>query len=326
MRAIASFITLVAFAILSLAVFVSVTVLEYAKDSRALVASARSSGTRQAIVDTLTEHVVADDPTTPLPSAINREAVRAGIESVVTEEWLDRTIVSIHAASGSVVEQTEDRAVVPLHELKQAVVVRFNVLEDSVESSCQSLFGQLVCGDAETAAASMRAYRLRLTRALERIPDRIDLGPEVRAVAPPTIRLWRVALGVAIGGLVACLVVTLAIHRRDAGRALQWFGLELVVATLLCLSVVGAARFVGEHALGQRLVTAVESHALSGESSRIAARGIRRLSAQIVADATRRSWQFLLPVGAVGLTFLFAGRARRRQERELPILDRAAPA
>lgn len=184
----------------------------YGRDGDAWVNSARSARLRESLADATSALVVGEVSRDASLAAVDRVFVRAGIDNVLTPQWFDDTIRSVHAAAATSAAGAARTAAVNLEGFKSALEVRLGLIGDRAGDTCRQLYGADPCADQGRAQQLIEHYRLRAQRAIGRIPDRL--------------LLWRDTGGV---------------NLRTLG-AIRWLALALVLASALTLGLVNRRR------------------------------------------------------------------------------------
>jgi len=283
--------------------------LRYARDGEAWVGSARAAGLREALVDANAALVVGEVGRDPGLAALDRVFVRAGIDHVLSREWFDGTVRSVHAAAVTGARGASRTAAVDLGEFKRALGVRLGLVGERASDTCRDLFGAEQCADQGRAQQLIATYRQRAGRAIARVPDRLMLWPD----AGGGENLDRLAsLRVLSLVLVLASVIALAIVNWRRPRVLGSI-LACGAAGFLVLGLV--LRFGASGPIGRFLLHRAGIDEGGDQPVAIAARGLHRLAGQIVADATRGGMIFAAMLAAAGLALIAIARARERRSR-----------
>jgi hypothetical protein len=276
----------------------------YGRDGEALVESARSAGLREALVDATAALVVSEVSRDPGLNAVNRLFIRGGIDHVLSAEWFDGSIRSVHAAAMTSARGAARTAEVDLEPFKRALSGRLGLVGARAADTCRQLFGSQQCADRGRAQQLIAGYRQRAHRATARIPDRLLLWPD--AAGGEDLDLLAAIRWVGLALIVASAIALLVLLRRRPAALgaiiVAAAGTFLVLALALRLSASGpVSRFLIERAgLAQR----------GDPPITIATAGLQRFASEIVADATRDGLLVAAAVAAVGVA-LVATRYRR---------------
>jgi hypothetical protein len=283
--------------------------LRYARDGEAWVDSARSAGLREALVDANAALVVGEVGRDPGLAALDRVFVRAGIDHVLSREWFDGTVRSVHAAAVSGARGASRTAAVDLGEFKRALEVRLGLVGERATDTCRELFGAQPCSDQGRAQQLIAAYRQRAGRAIARVPDRLLLWPD--AGGGENLDRLSSLRGTSLI-LVLASVLALAVLNWRRPRVLGGV-LATGAAAFLVLGLV--LRFGASGPIGRFLLHRAGIDEGGDQPVAIAARGLHRFAGQIVADATRAGMIFAAMLAVVGIALIVVARARERRSR-----------
>jgi len=280
----------------------------YAESGEALVESARSAGLREAMVDATAALVVGEVARDPTAAAVDRVFVRGAVDRVLSAEWFDDTIRSIHAAGLAGVSRA---AGADLEPFKAALRERLGLLEERAGSACRDLFGETPCRDRSRAQELIAAYQRRAQRAVARIPDHILIWRDAGGAEDLGLLVTARWAGL---GLLLTSALALALANRRRPGALGGF---LAAAGGLSLAIFLALRLAAAGPIAHVLIRRAEIDERADPPVRIAAAGLRRLADEVVADATRTGLIAAGAIAAVGLGLVAAAqmRSRTRQVR-----------
>jgi hypothetical protein len=310
MRALLLALTGTAFVLGFSGFFIADSVLTYVAEPEAVVESAHEAGLRDSAIEVIAELILAEPEAGPAPSHLDRRLAAMAVASVLTQDWIDTTIRTVHAAVLSMAESAEESPVIPFRPLRRALAAQVEELNSSAHQSaaqvaeaCGRLFGAAECGSPEQAAALIDAYRAGAAGAVERIPEQVSLGHRVATLARFNLDLLRTARWVAIGLLAACLLLA-ALFARGVRRRLLSLGSAVAIAAILCLLFIGLTRILAQSSIGDRVVARLMAiWSISPESVEQATiAGVARFAARVLADATAAAWH---RVGAIAVLGLF---------------------
>jgi hypothetical protein len=278
----------------------------YGRDGDAWVDSARSARLRQSLADATSALVVGEVSSDSSQAAVDRVFVRAGIDNVLTRQWFDDTIRSVHAAAVTSAAGAASTAAVDLEGFKAALEVRLGLIGDRAGDRCQEIYGAAPCADQGRAQQLIERYRLRAQRAIGRIPDRLLLwrdtgGVDLRALG--AIR-W---LGLALV-LASALALGLVNWRRPAA-----LGAILAAGAGLFLAGVVVLRLIASGPVARLLLARAGIEERADQPVGIAAHGLRVFTSEIVADATRGATIAACVLVAAGVGLAAFSRARSRR-------------
>jgi hypothetical protein len=280
----------------------------YARDGEALVESARSSALREALVDATAALVVSEVSREPGLDAVNRVFIRGGIDHVLSAEWFDGSIRSVHAAAMTSARGAARTAEVDLEPFKQALSGRLGLVGARASETCRPLFGPQLCADHGRAQQLIERYRQRAHRATARIPDRLLLWPD--AAGGEDLNLLAAIRWVGLGLVVASAIALLFLLRRRPAA----LGAIVVAATGVFLVLALALRLTASGPVSRFLIARAGLAQRDDQPISIATAGLQRFASDIVADATRDGLIVAAVLAAVGVV-LVATRYRRAAGR-----------
>ena len=280
----------------------------YGRDGDAWVDSARSARLRESLADATSALVVGEVSRDASLAAVDRVFVRAGIDNVLTPQWFDDTIRSVHAAAATSAAGAARTAAVDLEGFKSALEVRLGLIGDRAGDTCRQLYGADPCADQGRAQQLIEHYRLRAQRAIGRIPDRLLLWRDTGGVDLRTLGAIRwLALALV---LASALTLGLVNRRRPAALgAILAGGAGLFLAGVLVL------RLIASGPVARLLLARAGIDERGDQPVGIAARGLRAFTSEIVADATRGATIAACVLVAAGLGLAALSHARSRRER-----------
>jgi hypothetical protein len=277
----------------------------YARDDEALVSSARSAGLREALVDATATLVVSEVARDPGLNAVNRVFIRGGIDHVLSAEWFDGSIRSVHAAALTSARGAARTAEVDLEPFKRALSERLGLVSYRASDTCRQLFGAQPCADRGRAQQLITSYRQRAHRATTRIPDRLFLWPD--AAGGEDLGLLAAIRWVGLALVVASAIGLLVLLRRRPAA----LGAIVVTAAGAFLVLALALRLSASGPVSRFLIARAGIDQRGDQPVAIAAAGLQRFASEIVADATRDG-MLMAAVLAVAGVALVATRYRRR--------------
>lgn len=277
----------------------------YGRDGEALVESARAAELRAAMVDATTALVASEVRGDPALAALDRMFVRGVVDQVLSAEWFEESIRSVHAAgvAGAVVARTAE---IDLEKFKRTLGERLGLLEERAGEMCGPLFGPAACQDRGRAQQLIASYRQRGQRAIARIPDQILLWRDAGGADDLAVLATARLVGI---GLLAAAVLALALVNS---RRLAVLGGVLTAGALISLGLTLALRWAASGPVAHFLLRRARLDQRADEPIGLAADGLHRLAHEVVADATRAALVAASAVAVAGVALVAIGRRRAR--------------
>ncbi len=307
-------------AIVFVAAFVSFflvgAIASYARDTSAVLGSARRAQAREQVVALVAATLHAELAADPRLAGIAEVPLRVAVDRVIDETWFEKTLAGAHRSVLAAIEGAEGDAIVELRATKAKLQAALAELGQRARSECESFFGRDACGDSLHLEQAMLAYRARADAAVRQLPDRIDLLGQLEDRAPVRLQELRrrVADAEAIRWLgLGVLVVTLGLiaflSATSGSRLLVTIGAVVAVAAALYLAVVAlAAAPIRERALAYATELGAAGPEPRDEVGRQARVASQRLGLVLIEDATKHRHGSVLAMGVAGLGLVAAGR------------------
>jgi hypothetical protein len=278
----------------------------YGRDGEAMVGSARAADLRAALVDATTALVAGEVGGDPALAAVDRVFVRGAVDQVLSAEWFEDSIRSVHAA-GVASAVTSRTAAIDLEPFKRALEGRLGLLEERAGDTCRQLFGAGPCADRGHAQEMIASYRRRGQRAISRIPDQLHLWAD--AGGAENMAALAAARWAGIGVLAVSLVALALLNARRPAV----LGGILAAAGLVSLALTFALRLAASGPVARFLLRRARLDERADEPVRVAAAGLRRFAREVIADATTGALiaAAALTLGGIGLVVVSVLRDRR---------------
>ncbi len=158
-----------------LAFFLLSSVLGFVNDPQRLLDSANQSEVRTQVVELSSRYIaekVAADPSLQRMSVPQLQIIVSG---VITEEWVEHSLVQAHAALKGAVHGAENNAVLDLRSTKEALRQAVLHLKEQGASSCEKLLGPEHCANADESRQMIATFEARAADAIDQIEDEISL-------------------------------------------------------------------------------------------------------------------------------------------------------
>lgn len=308
------------------AFFVANSVLGYLSDPDAFVDTARDAGTRKAIVDAIEADTLAKLAEDPRMGTVQQAAFRTLLERTITDEWLEESLRTTHAAAMAALEDASGNAVIDLTATKAALRRSVDDLADNAEESCSSLFGGTACGDRATSEELIAAFQRNLGGSIAEIPaslNLVELTTGDRTAQPQvekkmkrlrsTLGTARTARLVALGVLGLCLLLIALVNASSLARVMKATGATLLVSVLLYVGVAYGYKSVASDRIDEAYR---RSHADGGDRVElIALEASNRVAAAAVRNSAHRATWPVAGIGGIGLLLMLGGTLMPRRSR-----------
>ncbi len=308
------------------AFFVADSVLGYLSDPDAFVATAREANARKAIVDAIEADTRAKLAEDPQMDAVQQAAFRTLLERTITDEWLDKTLRTTHAAAMSALEDSSASAVVDLTATKAALRSSVDDLAANAEESCASLFGGTACGDRATSEELIAAFQRDLGKSISEIPGSLNLVELItgdraaQSQVEKKMNRVRSTLGtartgrlVAAGVLGLCLLLIALVNAKSLSRVMGATGVTLLVGVLLYVAVAYGYQSVASDRIDEAYRRSHGDNADRVEL--IALEASNRIAAAAVRNSAHRATWPVAGIGGIGLLLLLGGTLLPRRSR-----------
>jgi hypothetical protein len=294
----------------------------YARDTNAVVATARDAGLRQSSVDLATELIYEELRGTPQLASVPRPQVAVAVGTVITERWVEGVVRDAHTGLVAALDGAGDTAEIDLEPTKDGLFAAFTQLGARIQAECVAILGPEPCVSNGKSRAAMAAYLLGVRSAIQRIPERVDLLAPLEAsgqaervealIDIDTLRRRLTDLGalrwLGLAALGVGLVLIALVNWRPAGRTLQATGAALAAAAVTYLVL---AKIVGW--LAPRLIAGAgervrAQHADLGASATIVMDGLERMLAELLVRSLGMAREVVIACAIAGVLLLVASR------------------
>lgn len=257
-------------------------VLTYARDTPAVVDTARAADLHASAVALVAETIHDELRRDPRLAQVPRPQIAFIAGQVITAEWFETTLGDTHASLVAAVDGAADTAIIELEPTKQHLATAFRALAAQAGAECAQILGPGPCRSSADARRAMDAYQLGVSAAIARIPARIDLVAAVQTILQASGQAERVERVVSTGDL-----------RRRLGdlRTLRWLGLGVLAVCLLLIATLNSrplrrmTRATGAALLGAAAVYLLTARLIAWAGPDLITAELSRLQAQRAGDA-----------------------------------------
>lgn len=294
----------------------------YARDTGAVVATARAAELRRTGVELATEAIHEELRSSPQLASVPRQQVALAVGEVITDRWVESTVRDAHASLVAAVDGAGATAEIDLGPTKDGLTAALAALGERARAECAVILGPGPCVSGAKAKLAMAAYQLGVRSAMQRIPERVDLlaalassGPGERAAAIVDVDALRRRLSdlgalrwLGLVALAAGLLLIALVNWRPAGRTLAATGTALAAAAVAYLVLARLASWIAPRviaSLGERVRA---QHADAGATASIAVDGLERMLAELVTRALDMAGSVVIVCAIAGALLLVASR------------------
>jgi hypothetical protein len=294
----------------------------YARDADAMIATARAARLRQASVDLATEVIYEELRRSPHLANVPRPQITLVVGQVITDRWVEETVRGTHHSVMTAVQGAGDTAVLDLGPTKASLAKAFALLGARARAECAAILGPKPCVSSAKAKVAMAAYLASVQVAIQRIPERIELLAAIEAsgqaerldafVNMDSVRgrlrdfgklRW---LGLAVLG--AGLVLIALLNWRPPGRTLQATGAALASAAVTYLVVSRLVAWLGPGLLAGQVARVRVQQPDESAAVTIVIEGLQRMLAELVVGALGVARPAVIACALAGALLLVASR------------------
>jgi hypothetical protein len=296
----------------------------YARDTDAVVATARAADLRRTSVELATEVIYEELSSSAMLANVPKQQLAVAVREVITDQWVEGTVRDAHAGLVAALDGAGagDRAEIDLGPTKDSLSKAFALLGARARAECAAILGPGPCVSSAKAKVAMAAYQVSVQTAIRRIPDRVDLLAALEAsrqaervetlIDPGTLRRRLNDLGalrwLGLAALGVGLVLIALVNWRPAGRTLQATGRALGVAAVAYLLLAWVVTWLGPRLIegaGDRMRV---QHAGEGATATIILDGAERMLAELVVRALDMARGVVIVCAIAGVLLLVASR------------------
>jgi hypothetical protein len=326
MRRLVTFLLILIFSAGFCGFFAIQSLVTYARDTDAVVATARSADLRRTGVDLATNVIYDELRSSRLLANVPKQQLAVAVREVMTDDWVAGTVRDAHAGLVAAIDGAGDTAELDLGPTKDSLSRAFAQLGARALAECAAFLGPGPCVSSAKAKVALAAYQASVQMAIRRIPERVDLlaapgaatdasGPAARIGAiidVDTLRRRLNDLGalrwLGLAALGVGLVLIALVNWRPAGRTLQATGTALTAAAISYLLLARLVTWLTPRLIAGFGEGVRDQHADAGATTTIVMDGLERMLTELAVRALDmpRGVVFLCAIG--GVLLLVASR------------------
>lgn len=294
------------------------SLLAYARDTEAVVATARAAGLRETSVTLATEMIHAELVRSPRLLDVPRPQIALIVGEVITDRWVDTVVRAAHASVVAAIDGAGASATIDLEPTKQSLTTAFAGLASRARAECAAILGPERCESSSEARAALAAYQSSVRAAIRRIPDRIEIltalaasGPAERLDAIIDVETLRQRLAdldtlrwIGLAALIACLLAIALVNHRPLGRLLQATGAALTGAAVTYLAASKLLAWLGPDLLARQLAAVRAQQPETSAAAGIAMDGVQRVLIEMAARALGMASGVVIACAIAGVVLL----------------------
>jgi len=302
----------------------------YARDTDAIVATARAADLRRTGVELVTDVIYQELSGSARLANVPKQQLAVAVREVITEPWVEGAVRDAHAglvaALDGAGDDAGDRAGFDMKLTKDSLSRAFVLLGEQVRAKCAVILGPGPCVSSDKAKRAMVAYQNGVQAAIRRIPDRVSLLAALEAsgqaervdaiIDVDTLRRQLDDLGalrwVGLATLGLGLVLIALVNWRPPGRTLQATGTALTAAPIAYLLLARLGTWLGPiliEGAGERVRAQY-----AGATAKILTDGMERMLAELVVRALDMARGVVIVCAIAGVLLLVASRFFPRGE------------
>lgn len=301
------------------------SLLAYARDTEAVVVTARAAGLRETSVALATEMIHQELVRSPRLLDVPRPQIAMVVGEVITDRWVDSVVRAAHASAVAAIDGAGDTAVIELGPTKDSLTTAFAGLATRARAECAAILGPARCESSTEARAALVAYQASVRAAIRRIPDRIEILRALEAsgqagrldgidaiIDVQTLRRRLADLdtlrwaGLAV--LIACLLGIALVNHRPLGRMLQATGVALTGAAVTYLVTTRLVAWLGPELLASRLAAVRAQQPATSAAATIAMDGVQHVLVEMAVRALGMATGVVVWCAIAGVLLLCASR------------------
>lgn len=298
------------------------SLLAYARDTEAVVATARAAGMRETSVALATEMIHQELVNSPRLLDVPRPQISLVVGEVITDRWVDSLVRAAHASVVTAIDGAGDTAAIDLAPTKDSLTTAFAGLASRARAECAAILGPERCTSSTEARAALVAYQASVRAAIRRIPDRIEILTALEAsgqaerlegiIDVETLRRRLADLdtlrwaGLAV--LIACLLCIALVNHRPLGRMLQATGAALTGAAVTYLVTTKLVAWLAPELLARQMAIARAEQPGTSAAATIAMDGVQEVLIEMTVRALGMATGVATVCAVAGVLLLVTSR------------------
>jgi hypothetical protein len=302
------------------------SLLAYARDTDAVVASARAAGLRETSVALATEMIHQELVRSPKLLDVPRPQIALVVGEVITDPWVESVVRVAHASVLRALDGAGDTAAIELGPTKEGLTRAFTALAGRARTECAAILGPARCESSAEARAALAAYQASVRAAIRRIPERVEILGALAATGPAerlqgiidvdTVRRRLADLDTlrwaGLAALIGCLLCIALVNRRPPGRMLQATGAALAGAALTYLAISKLLVWLAPDLLARELAAVRAEQPGTSAAASIAMDGAQQVLIEMTVRALSMATSAVIACAVAGALLLVAGRLSSR--------------
>ena len=296
------------------------SLLAYARDTEAVVVTARAAGLRETSVTLAAEMIHQELVRSPKLLDVPRPQIAMVVGEVITDRWVDSVVRAAHASVVTAIDGAGDTAAIDLKPTKDSLTAAFARLASRARAECAGILGPERCESSNEARVALVAYQASVRAAIRRIPDRIEIltaleasGQAERLDAIIDVETLRRVLAdldtlrwIGLAVLAVCLLAIALINHRPLGRMLQATGTALTGAAVTYLVTSKLVAWLGPDLLAGQLAAVRARQPGASAAANIAMDGVQHVLVEMAARALGMATGMVIGCAIAGVLLLCA--------------------
>jgi hypothetical protein len=294
----------------------------YARDTEAVVDTAKAANLRKAAVELTAGAIHAELQRSTRLGKVPKLQLTVAVGDVISDRWVEGAVRDAHTALVAALDGAGDKAEIDLRPTKDSLASAFALLGASAIKRCAEFLGTGPCSSGPRAAVAMATYTRGVKAAVESIPDRLDLldaleasGQAKRVQALVNVDDLRRRLNdlgalrwLGLAALGVGLVLIALVNWRPAGRTLQATGTALILAAVVYLVLARVGMWLVPRLIDGAIEPVRVQHADQGTTATIILDGLQRMLTELVVRALNMASGVVLVCALGGVLLLVASR------------------
>ena len=294
----------------------------YARDTDAVVDTARAAKLRDTAVELTAGAIHAELRSSAQLGNVPRGQLTEAVRLVLTDDWVEGTVRDAHAGLVAAFDGAGHTAEIDLRPTKDSLSRAFAQLATMARDKCAVVLGTGPCSSGNKAKAAMDAYKQSVKTAIGRIPERVNLLAALEAsgqaervdafIDVDGLRRRLNDLGalrwLGLAALGVGLMLIALVNWRPAGRTLQATGRALIVAAVVYLLLARVLTWLTPRLIDSGMKPLRAQHADQGATALTILDGIERMLEELVVRALNMASGVVLVCALGGVLLLVASR------------------
>ncbi|ACY17018.1 hypothetical protein [Haliangium ochraceum] len=321
MRGLLTSILWLGFVLGFLGFFAMRSVVDYARDTDAVLASARSADLRSTASEVTTQIIMDELAEHKLLSRVPRMQVTSVVDRVIDHGWFEGTLRDTHESLARAIDGAGDTATLELGPTKLRLIAAFAELAARVRQECAAVLGPGLCKSKARAGAAVAAYVASVRATVKALPERVEIlrslerlegDPRVSAIADvDTMRRWaadvRVLRWAGLGLLAVCLLLMAWLNANPRAQMARVLGGALAAAAGSYLVIATLLERFGADLLAAEWSRQAAAQGQTSAVAELVRDGSGRLLIEMLVDALGMVRTEVMVCAVVGVLLLLGG-------------------